>query len=822
MSNSTLTPDIQKIVESRHHDPFSVLGRHPDGHGGIVVRACIPDCIEVSIAEGPFAMERIPDTDIFEYHGTAESVPERYRLIWRDSEHHEHITHDPYCFPAQIPDFDLHIFNEGKHWHAYKFLGANARVVEGVGGVLFAVWAPNAERVSVVGGFNHWNGRAHLMRVRGGSGVWELFIPDIEPGSLYKFEIRHRGSGNIMLKTDPYGKSFELRPNTSSIVVNKSAHVWHDEAWIKHREERDWLHSPMSVYEVHLGSWQLDADGGFLNYRELAERLVGYCRDMGFSYIELMPITEHPFDGSWGYQTTGYFAPTSRFGTPDDFRYFVDYCHQHNIGVFLDWVPAHFPKDAHGLAWFDGEPLYEHADPRKGEHLDWSTLIYNYDRHEVKGFLLSSAVFWLQEYHLDGLRVDAVASMLYLDYSREEWIPNKYGGNENLEAMEFMRELNTVVHSEYPGTLVMAEESTSWPQVTRPVYLGGLGFSMKWNMGWMNDTLRYMSQDPIYRQYHHDLLTFSMLYAFTENFMLPFSHDEIVHGKGSMLTKMPGDEWQKFANLRLLYTYMFTHPGKKLLFMGLEFGQGSEWNSAGVVDWDLLQYPFHEGMRRLVRDLNHLYHDSSALYLYEFEWQGFDWIDCHDSHQSILSYLRKGDDGDLVVIVNFTPVPRHEYRIGVPHPGKYAEIFNSDSEYYGGGNVGNGMVPLEAEENPWMERPYSLLVTVPPLGAIILKPEYKPLDEKKAQDGRGEDVAKTDTEKQPVSEKDSDSEVSARNTPTTIPKSQASPSQASSSRAKPAVTKASTKKTTTPKKGITKKSVASSGGSSQSSQKGGF
>ena len=461
---------------------------------------------------------------------------------------------------------------------------------------------------------------------------------------------------------------------------------------------------------------------------------------MGFSHIELMPITEHPFDASWGYQTTGYFAPTSRFGSPDDFRYFVDYCHQHDIGVFLDWVPAHFPKDAHGLAWFDGEPLYEHADPRKGEHLDWSTLIYNYDRHEVKGFLLSSAVFWLEEYHLDGLRVDAVASMLYLDYSRDEWIPNKYGGNENLEAMEFLRELNSVVHAEYPGALIMAEESTSWPQVTRPVYLGGLGFSMKWNMGWMNDTLRYISQDPIYRQYHHDLLTFSMLYAFTENFILPFSHDEVVHGKGSMLTKMPGDEWQKFANLRLLYTYMFTHPGKKLLFMGLEFGQGHEWDSAGVIDWDVLQYPLHEGMRRLVKDLNHLYHNSSALYLYEFEWQGFDWIDCHDSHQSILSYVRKGDEEDLIVIVNFTPVPRHDYRIGVPYPGKYQEVFNSDSEYYGGSNVGNGMIPLEAEAEPWMERPYSVSVTVPPLGAVILKPEYKPSEEELPDNSRQDNV----------------------------------------------------------------------------------
>nr|VFK55209.1 MAG: 1,4-alpha-glucan branching enzyme [Candidatus Kentron sp. TUN]VFK61519.1 MAG: 1,4-alpha-glucan branching enzyme [Candidatus Kentron sp. TUN] len=802
MSNSTLTPDIQKIVESRHHDPFSVLGRHPDGNGGILIRVNLPDCIEVSIAEGPFPMDRILDTDIFEYRGAAESIPDRYRLIWRDSGHHEHITHDPYCFPAQISDHDLHLFNEGKLLHAYDALGANARVVDNVGGVLFAVWAPNAERVSVVGNFNHWNGRAHPMRVRGGSGVWELFIPDIEPGTLYKFEIRHRGTGNIMLKTDPYGQSFELRPNTSSIVINESTYAWHDEAWMESRKERDWLHTPMSVYEVHLGSWQKGPAGEFLNYKELAERLVNYVLDMGFSHIELLPITEHPLDASWGYQTTGYFAPTSRFGSPDDFRYFVDYCHQHGIGVFLDWVPAHFPKDAHGLAWFDGEPLYEHADPRKGEHLDWSTLIFNYDRHEIKGFLLSSAIFWLQKYHLDGLRVDAVASMLYLDYSREEWIPNQYGGNENLEAMEFLKALNIEVHDKFPGTLVMAEESTSWPQVTRPIYVGGLGFSMKWNMGWMNDTLRYISQDPIYRQYHQDLLTFSMLYAFTENFMLPFSHDEVVHGKGSMLTKMPGDEWQKFANLRVLYTYMFTHPGKKLLFMGTEFGQGAEWDSAGVVDWDVLQYQFHEGLRRLVKDLNEIYHRSSALYLYEFEWQGFDWIDCHDSQQSTLSYLRKGEDETLIVIVNFTPVPRYEYHIGVPFPGKYREVLNSDSEYYGGSNVGNGMLPLEATDDPWMERPYSLLVTVPPLGAIILEPEYKPLEEGEEEQNNFEGTIIE-------SESEEENKISDVNVPGTE-KEASKARQDPSPKAKPTSAQTSGKKAA-PKKTIKKGSIKKTG-----------
>jgi 1,4-alpha-glucan branching enzyme len=489
---------------------------------------------------------------------------------------------------------------------------------------------------------------------------------------------------------------------------------------MERRAAADWQHAPMSTYEVHLGSWQRGYEGEFLNYRELARQLVEYVTRMGFTHIELLPVTEHPFDQSWGYQVTGYFAPTSRFGTPDEFRYFVDLCHQNDIGVILDWVPAHFPKDAHALARFDGTALYEHEDPRKGEHLDWSTLIFNFGRNEVKNFLISSAVYWLDEFHIDGLRVDAVASMLYLDYSRTEWVPNQYGGRENIEAIEFLRQLNATTHTEAPGTLVIAEESTSWPQVTRPTYIGGLGFDIKWNMGWMNDTLRYMGQEPIYRQYHHDLLTFSMLYAFSENFMLPFSHDEVVHGKGSMLNRMPGDEWQRFANLRLLYTYMFTHPGKKLLFMGTEFGQGLEWNSAGVLDWYVLDFPLHAGMQTLVKDLNHLYRRSSALHGNEFEWQGFEWIDCHDSQQSILSFVRKTDDEFVVVIVNFTPVPRIDYRIGVPQRGSYREVLNSDSHFYGGSDLGNGDGPLVAEEVPWMNRPYSLSVTVPPLAGIVL------------------------------------------------------------------------------------------------------
>jgi 1,4-alpha-glucan branching enzyme len=721
MTQDRLDPELRKIVEARHHDPFSVLGRHQLGEE-TVVRAYVPGAVQVGIAEGELAMERVPGTDMFEWRGAPDVVRPRYRLIWRDAQHRDHINHDPYSFPPQLGDFDLHLFSEGKHKRAYQFMGAHPHQVEGIGGVLFAVWAPNAERVSVVGDFNRWDGRSHPMRVRGGSGVWELFIPDLPFGALYKFEIRNRHSGAILLKSDPYGQKFELRPGTASIVPDDVGYQWNDGPWLDRRANADWLHAPMSIYEVHLASWWRGPEGEFLNYRELAERLVSYVRDMGYSHIELLPVTEHPFDPSWGYQATGYFAPTSRFGSPNDFRYFVDYFHQHGIGVLLDWVPAHFPKDAHGLARFDGEALYEHADPRRGEHLDWSTLIYNYGRNEVQTFLISSAMYWLTELHIDGLRVDAVASMLYLDYSRDEWIPNEYGGRENLEAINFLRQLNIATQGDVPGALIMAEESTSWPQVTRPTWLGGLGFSLKWNMGWMNDTLSYMSEDSVHRKYHHDRLTFSMLYAFTENFLLPFSHDEVVHGKQSMLNKMPGDEWQRFANLRVLYTYMFTHPGKKLMFMGTEFGQGKEWDSSAVLDWYVLEYPLHQGVQRLVKDLNRLYHNSPELYQHEFEWQGFEWIDCNDSDQSVLSFLRRSEDEFLVVIVNFTPVPRHAYRIGVPAPGAYREVLNSDSALYGGSNLGNGDRAMIGEDLPWMGRAYSLEVTVPPLGGIVLRP----------------------------------------------------------------------------------------------------
>jgi len=722
MTDAKLSAEMIRLSEARHHDPFSILGRHQDGDQ-VVARAFNPHATEMFIADGGMRLERLPGSHFFEWRGAGAQLPQHYRLIWRDEAHYERLAHDAYTYEPQLQDFDLHLFGEGRHRHSYRFFGSHHQEIDGVAGTRFAVWAPNAERASVVGDFNRWDGRCHPMRVRGGSGVWELFIPDLEPGHLYKYELRNRDTGQVVLKADPYGQQHELRPRSASVILARSGYQWGDREWMERRRHADWQHLPMSVYEVHLGSWQRDIEGEFLGYRELAHRLVAYVKEMGFTHIELLPITEHPYDLSWGYQATGYFAPTRRFGEPDDFRYFVDYCHCHNVGVLLDWVPAHFPKDAYGLARFDGTPLYEHEDPRLGEHMDWGTLIFNFGRNEVKSFLLSSAVFWLEDMHIDGLRVDAVASMLYLDYSREEgqWLPNEYGGRENLKAIDFLKGLNVAAHDQCPGILMIAEESTSWPLVSRPTYVGGLGFDMKWNMGWMNDTLRYMSHDPVHRQYYQDLLTFSMLYAFTENFLLPFSHDEVVHGKGSMLHRMPGDEWQRHANLRALYTYQFTHPGKKLMFMGIEFGQGLEWNSAGVLDWYVLQYPMHEGIQRLVKDLNRLYTASPALYRHEFDWQGFEWIDCHDSQQSVLSFLRKGNAGEvMVVVLNLTPIPRQGYRIGVPLGGRYRELLNSDSEFYGGSNIGNGSHELVAEDLPWMDRPFSLPLTLPPLAGILL------------------------------------------------------------------------------------------------------
>lgn len=719
----SLNSDISKIIDACHHDPFSVLGPQRSGSQQLI-RIFLPHAMDAHLGQPGPAMNRLPGTDIFEWTSEPTEIHEHYRVYWTDKDGKPHNYLDPYSFPAQISEYDLHLFGEGKHWHIYRILGAHITKVDDVLGVLFATWAPNAERVSIVGDFNQWDGRRHPMRVHGSSGVWELFIPELTAGTLYKFEIRNRNHGTILLKADPYAQQCELRPKTASIVTAEDEYIWQDQNWIDHRSQSDWLHEPMSIYEIHLGSWKLDENGEFLNYKELAERLVSHVKGLGFTHIELLPITEHPLDASWGYQTTGYYAPTSRFGTPDDFRYFIDYCHRHKIGVLLDWVPAHFPKDAHGIANFDGSALYEHEDPRKGEHRDWGTLIYNYGRNEVRNFLLASAKYWLEEFHIDGMRVDAVASMLYLDYSREEndWVPNIYGGNENLEAIDFLRDLNSVTHGEHPGTQIFAEESTAWPQVTRPTWMGGLGFSVKWNMGWMHDTLVYMSKDPIHRHYHHDQLTFGLLYAFTENFLLPFSHDEVVHGKGSMLYKMPGDEYQRFANLRLLYTYMFTYPGKKLLFMGNEFAQGDEWNHEKSLDWYVLDYPLHQGIMALTGDLNRLYRKLPVLYEHDFEDQGFEWIDCHDASQSVLSYLRKSNDEMVVVILNFTPKPHYRYRIGVPAPGRYRELLNSDADYYGGSNTGNAGT-VETENVPWMNHPYSIQLTLPPLAGIVLQPE---------------------------------------------------------------------------------------------------
>jgi len=617
-------------------------------------------------------------------------------------------------------DHDLYLFGQGTNYQSYRLLGA----LPTPDGVVFRVWAPNADQIAVVGDFNRWDGNVHRMRCLGDSGVWEAVVPGIGAGALYKFEIRNRDNGALMTKADPYARAFELRPATASRVVPATSFAWSDAAWMEQRASRDWLHAPMNIYEVHAGSWMRHPDGRFYGYRELAERLVPYVADMGYTHIEFMPLMEHPLDESWGYQCTGYFAATSRFGDPDDLRFLIDRCHAAGIGVILDWVPGHFPRDAWALAHFDGTALYEHEDPRLKLQPDWGTYVFNFGRNEVKSFLMSSAHWWLDEFHADGLRVDAVASMLYLDYSRKsgEWLPNRYGGRENIEAIDFLRAMNAMVHREFPGALTIAEESTAWPMVSRPVHLGGLGFSMKWNMGWMNDTLAYMAQDPVHRRYHHERLTFGQLYAYTENFVLPLSHDEVVHGKGSLLGKMPGDEWQRFANLRLLLTYQAMAPGKKLSFMGNEIGSGHEWRSREELPWHLLQWPGHEGVRLLARDLNRLYAGEAALHDQDFDSGGFSWIDCHDADQSVIAWLRHGRNGDFVVVLlNFTPVPRTGYRIGLPHAGRYREVFNSDSRHYGGSDVGNGDGLVAAAES-WMGRPASLTLTLPPLAGLVLAP----------------------------------------------------------------------------------------------------
>ncbi len=625
-----------------------------------------------------------------------------------------------------LTDFDKYLLGEGTHERTYEKMGAHLAELNGESGVHFAVWAPNAREVAIMGDFNDWSADTHKMNASD-SGIWTLFVTGLGEYTLYKYRVMAQ-NGETFDKADPYGFAMEQRPKTGTVVVNLDKYVWGDSEWVNNRTVRQGLDQPVSIYEVHLGSWKKveDEEWGtrYLTYREMVDELLPYIKSMGFTHIEMLPIAEHPLDASWGYQVMGFYAPTSRFGTPEDLMYFIDQCHQNGIGVILDWVPAHFPKDGSGLNYFDGTHLYAHADPRQGEHTDWGTMIFNYDRHEVRAFLMSNAMFWVDKYHFDGLRVDAVASMLYLDYSREDgqWIPNEYGGRENLGAISFLRKTNEAVHINFPGVLTIAEESTAWPMVSRPAYMGGLGFSLKWNMGWMHDTLNYLSKDPVFRRYHQNDMTFSLLYAFNENFVLPLSHDEVVHGKGSLVNKMSGDEWQKFANLRSYYGFMWAHPGKKLLFMGGEFAQWQEWNFAASLAWEATSAPNHQGMQNFVKDLNHLYQQEPALYQDDFEWTGFNWIDANDSDNSVFSFIRnaKASDEFIVVITSFTPVVRYGYRVGVPKPGYYQEILNSDSSHYWGSNVGNEG-GVKTEDVPFHGYDQSLALTLPPLATIYLK-----------------------------------------------------------------------------------------------------
>jgi 1,4-alpha-glucan branching enzyme len=715
-------PNVERLLQCRLHEPRQVLGAHPVGTDQVLVRALLPGARRVLLVSPSAELVRVPGTALFEWSGPRSELTTPYRLRWESYDGAWHEGYDPYSFPLQIEQADLVRFRGGHHYHAHRFLGAHALTIDGVQGIRFAVWAPNAERVSVVGSFNHWDGRYHTMSVRGESGVWELFLPELHAGELYKFEILGRGGRELRLKADPYGAAFEHRPATAAITTAASTFAWDDGAWLQQREQLDWLREPLSIYEVHLGSWRRSPSGQFLSYGELARQLGAYVSDLGFTHVELLPITEHPHDDSWGYQCTGYFAPTSRHGTPDELRAFVAELHKQGIGVLLDWVPAHFPKDAHALAHFDGTALYEYGDTQKGEHPDWQTLVFNYSRNEVQSFLLSSAVCWLEDFHFDGLRVDAVASMLYLDYSRKQhqWTPNQFGGNENLEAVALLKRLNETTHGLCPGTITVAEESTAWPQVSSPTYSGGLGFTFKWNMGWMHDTLSYMTKDPVHRQFHHNLLTFGPIYAFTENFVLPLSHDEVVHGKRSLLDKQPGDDWQRFANLRLLLTFQWTYPGKKLLFMGGELGQPREWDHHGTLPWHLAEEPRHAGISALVRDLNRAYRGIPALHRLDHDANGFAWLSWQDDTHSVLSYLRKDGREHVVVLLNFTPVPRHGYRVGVPAPGRYREVLNSDSQYYGGSNLGNGAIATEPV--PCMGHQHSIVVTLPPLAGVLFAP----------------------------------------------------------------------------------------------------
>lgn len=759
----TITPEqVNSIVWNQHQDPFQILGPHPISENGKatswVVRAYLPNAEAVWVVlpeiRKEYSMQSVHNAHFFEC--TIETTElSNYQLRVKEGEH-ERVIYDPYAFrSSKLTDFDIHLFAEGNHHRIYEKLGAHPMVVEGVKGVYFAVWAPNARNVSILGDFNSWDGRKHQMR-KIGNGIWELFIPQIGAGEAYKYEIKNN-EGHIYEKSDPYGFQQEPRPKTASIVTDLETYTWTDSDWMEKRRHTDALTQPVSVYECHLGSWlhaasaepavkpdgteepvvvvsELKTTARFLTYRELADRLIPYVKELGYTHIELLPIAEHPFDGSWGYQVTGYFAPTSRYGSPEDFMYFVDRCHQNGIGVLVDWVPGHFPKDGHGLAFFDGTHLYEHADPRKGEHKEWGTLVFNYNRNEVRNFLYANAIFWFDKYHIDGIRVDAVASMLYLDYCRKEgeWVANQYGGRENIEAADFLRQVNHLIFSYFPGTLSIAEESTAWPMVSWPTYVGGLGFNLKWNMGWMHDMLDYFSMDPWFRQFHQNNVTFSMWYHHSENFMLALSHDEVVHGKSNMIGKMPGDRWQKFANLRCLFAYMYAHPGKKTMFMGMEFGQWSEWNVWGDLEWQLLQHEPHQQTKLFFSKLNELYRNEPALYTLDFAEEGFEWIDCSDNRHSVVSFIRRAKDSDefIVAVCNFTPQPHSHYRVGVPEHGFYTEIFNSDAKEFGGSNMGN--LGGKWADEWWMHnRRYSLDLCLPPLGVVMFK-----LDRQKTEAAR--------------------------------------------------------------------------------------
>jgi 1,4-alpha-glucan branching enzyme len=731
--------EIEAITGGYHGDAFSVLGPHAigaDSREGWVVRTFQPQAKSVSVLvrDKSFPMEREHPSGLFAANLPSHLVA--YTLRITDYAENIQEIEDAYRFQPVISDFDLHLHSEGTNYEGYNSFGAHLVTIDGVTGTRFAVWAPNAIVVAVVGNFNDWDGRRHPMRARTG-GVWEIFIPGVTEGMPYKYSVKSKFRGHSQLKSDPYGFLMETPPKSASVVVDLTTHKWNDHQWMERRAATKILDSPMSVYEMHAGSWLRGENNRFLTYRELAEKLVNYVKKMGYTHIELMPIAEHPYTPSWGYQVTGYFAPTSRFGDHTDFMYFVDHCHQENIGVIIDWVPAHFPKDSHGLAFFDGTALYEHEDPRLGEHRDWGTLIFNFGRNEVRSFLISNAMFWLKHYHIDGLRVDAVASMLYLDYSRKagEWIPNVHGGNENLDAINFLRKTNELVH-QIPGAMTIAEESTSFAGVSRPTYLNGLGFTMKWNMGWMHDMLHYFEHDPLYRRFHQNDITFSMVYAFTENFVLPISHDEVVYGKRSLLDKMPGDEWQRFANARAFLSYMWGHPGKKLLFMGSEFGQTAEWNSEAQLEWWLLDFEVHRKFQAFNAALNALYVSEPALYEVDFHHWGFEWIDFHDAQNSVISFVRraKRKEDHLVFVCNFTPQPHMAYRIGLPERGEYREIFNSDAEMFGGSNMGNGG-RVYADDKPSHGRAASATLVIPPLSVVVFKPA-RPLPPMVEESGR--------------------------------------------------------------------------------------